>query len=171
MLAFENGMNAMRIRTATQADAPAINDILNHYVTHSTATFITQPVSLDERLKWLEGRPEAHPVVVAELSESVVGWGALGPFRTRAAYAQTVEVSVYIHQDYHRRGIGRAIMRELLSRARALGHHVIVGGCCSESIASIGLLESFGFSRAGQFLQVGRKFDRWLDVVFFELLL
>jgi L-amino acid N-acyltransferase len=164
-------MNALTIRDATQADAAAINDILNHYVLNSTATFITELVSLEERLKWLADRPKAHPVVVAELSGTVVGWGALGSFRTRAAYAQTVEISAYVHWDFHRRGIGRAITEELLIRARALGHHVVVGGCCSESTASIALLQSFGFSQAGHFPQVGRKFDRWLDVVFFELLL
>ena len=164
-------MNELTIRYATQADAPAINDILNHYVLNSTATFITEPVSLEERLKWLEDRPPTHPAVVAEISRAVVGWGALGSFRTRAAYAQTVELSVYIHPDYHRRGIGRALTHELLGRARTLGLHAVVGGCCSESTASIALLQSFGFSQVGHFPQVGRKFDRWLDVVFFELLL
>ena len=164
-------MNALQIRTATRADAPTINEILNHYVANSTATFITERVSLEERLKWLEDRAETHPVVVAELGGSIVGWGALGSFRTRAAYAQTVEISVYVHREFHRRGIGRAITEELLSRARALGLHAVVGGCCSESTASISLLVSFGFSKIGTFPQVGRKFDRWLDVVFFELLL
>jgi phosphinothricin acetyltransferase len=164
-------MNRLTIRDATQADAPAINDILNHYVLNSTATFITEPVTLQERLIWLGERLKAHPVVAAELSGALVGWGALGSFRTRAAYAYTVEISVYVHGDFHRRGIGRAIAEELLTRARALGHHVVVGGCCSESTASIALLQSFGFSQVGQFRQVGRKFDRWLDVVFFELLL
>jgi L-amino acid N-acyltransferase len=159
------------LRTATLADAPAINDIFNHYVVHTTTTFCTEPTSLEEREKWLSQRVEAHPVIVAEWGRRVVGFGALGAFRPRAAYARTVEMSVNIHRDFHRRGLGRAIITELIARARALGHHALVGGCCGENTPSIALLENFGFARVGHFPEVGRKFDRWLDVVFLQLTL
>jgi phosphinothricin acetyltransferase len=162
-------MSEPTTRDAAPADAAAITEILNHYITHSTATFITEPETPEERIRWVHGRSAAHPAVVAELAESVVAWGALGPFRQRAAYHHTVEISVYVHHDFHRRGLGRAILNELLRRARAAKHHVVVGGCCSESVASICLLEGFGFTRVGYFPEVGRKFDRWLDVVFLQL--
>ena len=164
-------MENCSIRLATRADAGAINDIQNHYVLGSTATFHTEPLTLDERLAWLENRTADHPVTVAQADGRVVGWGALEVFRGRRAYRHTAEFSVYVHHEWHRRGIGRAIMTDLVARARALQYHALVGGCCSESIAVIALLEAMSFERVARFREVGRKFDRWLDVVFLELVL
>jgi len=164
-------MHPCTIRLATRADAATINDIQNHYVVNSTATFMTEPVTLDERLAWLENRPAVYPVTVAQVDGVTVGWGALDTFRSRPAYRHTAEFSVYVHHDLHRRGIGRAIVLDLAERARALGHHALVGGCCGESTAVIALLEALGFSRVGHFPEVGRKFGRWLDVVFLQRLL
>lgn len=164
-------MSGTTLRPATRSDAEAINRIQNHYVVHSTATFLTEPLTLEQRLAWLEGRSAAHPVIVAQDGDAVAGWGSLETFRARPAYRHTAELSIYIHPDRHRRGIGRAIVVELVERARALGYHALVGGCCSESAAAIALLEACGFSRVACFREVGRKFDRWLDVVFVERVL
>jgi phosphinothricin acetyltransferase len=164
-------MSHCSIRLAARGDAGIINDIQNHYVVNSTATFHTEPVTLDERLSWLENRSPSHPVTVAEVEGAIAGWGALEVFRGRRAYRHTAEFSVYVHHEWHRRGIGRAIMTDLVSRARALQHHALVGGCCSESTAVITMLEVMGFDRVAHFREVGRKFDRWLDVVFLELVL
>ena len=164
-------MTACAIRLATRADAAAINDIQNHYVIHSTATFLTEPFTLQQRLAWLEGRSPAHPVTVAESGGAVVGWAALGEFRSRPAYRHTTEFSVYVHPDRHRRGIGRALLADLTARAREIGHHALVGGCCSESTGILALLEASGYQRVAHFPEVGRKFDRWLDVVFMQRLL
>ncbi len=164
-------MSACSIRLATRADAEAINGIQNHYVVHSTATFLTEPLTLEQRLAWLEGRSPAHPVIIAQAAGAVVGWGSLEIFRPRPAYRHTTEFSLYVHHEWHRRGIGRALLAELVERARAIGHHTLVGGCCSESTAVIALLESSGFSRVAHFREVGRKFDRWLDVVFLQRIL
>jgi L-amino acid N-acyltransferase YncA len=164
-------MNACEMRLAVRADAAAINDIQNYYVVNSTATFLTEPVSLEQRITWLEDRLPVHPVTVAQVARTTVGWGALDFFRTRPAYRHTSEFSVYVHHQWHRRGIGRIIMLDLVERARALGHHTLVGGCCSESTAVIAMLEKMGFSRVAHFPQVGYKFDRWLDVVFLQRLL
>lgn len=164
-------MSACSIRPATPGDAAIINAIQNHYVVGSTATFHTRPLTLDERLAWLEKRSAAHPVTVAEVDRNVAGWGALEVFRGRPAYRHTGEFSVYVHHEWHRRGIGRAIMADLVTRARALQYHALVGGCCSESTAVIAMLEAMGFDRVAHFREVGRKFDRWLDVVFLELVL
>jgi L-amino acid N-acyltransferase len=145
--------------------------LMNHYIVHSTATFITEPETIEKRLAWLREHGDAHPVLVAELAGEVVGFGALGLYRPRAAYARTAEVSVYIHHAHHRRGIGRAIFSELIERARALGHHVLIGVACSESVASVTMMEAFGFTKAGHLSQVGWKFDRWLDTVIYQQLL
>jgi len=164
-------MSDCSIRLAAPEDAGIINDIQNHYVLTSTATFHTEPLTLEERLAWLKNRSSAHPVTVALAEGAIVGWGALEVFRGRRAYRHTAEFSVYVRYDWHRRGVGRAILADLMTRARALQYHALVGGCCSESAAVIALLESLGFDRVAHFREVGRKFDRWLDVVFLERVL
>ena len=164
-------MSTCSIRLACRDDAEAINAIQNHYVVHSTATFHTEPLTLEERLAWLENRASAHPVIAAQADGVIAGWGALEIFRGRPAYRHTAEFSVYVHHDWHRRGIGRAIVSDLVTRARELQFHALVGGCCSESTPVITLLEALGFDRVARFREVGRKFDRWLDVVFLQRLL
>jgi phosphinothricin acetyltransferase len=165
------GVGTCSIRLATRGDADAINTIQNHYVVRSTATFLTDPLTLEQRLAWLENRSPAHPVIVAQSESTVAGWGSLEVFRSRPAYRHTAEFSIYVHHERHRQGIGRALLADLIARARALGHHTLVGGCCSESTAVIALLEASGFTRVAHFREVGRKFDRWLDVVFLQRLL
>jgi phosphinothricin acetyltransferase len=164
-------MSGCSIRLAARADAAAINEIQNHYVLHSTATFLTEPFTLAQRLAWLEDRSPAHPVIVATVEGAVVGWGALGEFRGRPAYRHSVEFSIYVHPERQRGGIGRSLLADLTGRASSLGHHALIGGCCSESTAILALLEKEGFSRVAHFPEVGRKFDRWLDVVFMQKLL
>jgi L-amino acid N-acyltransferase len=156
---------------ATRGDAAAINDIQNYYVVGSTITFLTKPVTLSERLAWFERHSEAHPITVALAEDTIVGWGSLGTFRSAPAYRHTSELSVYVHHDWHRRGIGRVIVEDLVERARAFNHRAIVGVCCAEADASIALLESLGFARVGHLPQVGRKFDRWLDIVLVQRLI
>ena len=95
----------------------------------------------------------------------------MSPFRNRDGYRFTVEASVYIRHDCHRRGIGRAILIDLIDRARKLGYHALIGGASAEQTASIALQESLGFQRVGCFKEIGYKFDQWLDVVFMQLML
>ena len=159
------------IRLATPADLPAVRDIYNHYVHTSTCTFQLDPDTAEEREAWFADRGPAHPVVVAEEARAVVGWAALSPWKERAAYARSVEASIYIHPDHHRRGIGRALLLDLVARARELGHHVIVGGACTEHPPSIALQEALGFERVACFREVGYKFGRWLDVAYLQLIL
>ena len=164
-------MNACSIRLAIRADAEAINDIQNYYVARSTATFLTEPLTLPQRLAWLNSRSPVHPVTVAETDGEIAGWGALGEFRGRPAYRYSTEFSVYVHPERHRRGIGRALLDDLTERARAAGHHALIGGCCSESAEILALLEASGFDRVAHFREAGYKLDRWLDVVFMQRLL
>lgn len=148
------------IRLTTVADAAAINDILNRYVTGSTVTFHMEPFSLEYRIESLTDRAEGHPATVVEIGGRIIGYGALGTFRAAPAYARSVELSVYVHPEFHRRGIGRAILADLIARARAHGHHALIAGCCTENTASIALLEAVGFAHVGCFREVGRKCDR-----------
>jgi phosphinothricin acetyltransferase len=165
------GKSDPTVRPATAADLPAVRDIFNHYVLTSTCTFQTEPVTAEERRAWLTDRSAAHPVTVAELDGEVVGWAALSPWKPRGAYAHSVEASVYVRHDRHRRGIGRALLADLIGRARAAGHRTVIGGTCTEQAASLALQAAFGFEVVGRFRQVGYKFGRWLDVEYRQLLL
>jgi phosphinothricin acetyltransferase len=162
-----------RLRDATGADLETIRAIYNHYVGTSTCTYQTEPDTAEERLAWFSGRTEAHPVIVAEdpSTGEVVAWASLSPWNRRAGYRHTVEASFYVHHDHHRRGIGRAMVREMIDRARSCGHHAIIGGASADQFASIALQESMGFERVALFREVGHKFGRWLDVVYMQLLL
>ena len=159
----------VNVRPARLEDAAGIAEILNYYVIHTTATFRTEAELVDERI--LQERDPRHPVVIAEAGGRLVGFASLSPFRPRAGYSLTAEVGVYVRDEWHRRGIGRTLVQDVIARGRAVGLHAIVAGCCTESVGSIALMESLGFTRVAHFHEVGRKFDRWLDVVFLELLL
>ena len=162
----------MRIRLATPADLPAISEIYNYYVLHSTCTYQLEPETLADREAWFRAHPpESYPVTVAEIDGQVAGWGSLSKFRDRAAYDPTVEASVYIRHDLHRRGLGRALLTDLIERAQQIGFHSLLGGASADQAASIALQESLGFTRVALFKQVGYKFGQWLDVVFMQLML
>lgn len=164
-------MRSHSIRLATKADAPVITELLNHYIAETTNTFIISPHTLEDRLAWFDQRNERYPCVVAEVEGKFAGWSALSVHNPREGYRHSADVSVYVHPRFHRHGIGRALVEELITRARAAEHHTLVAACCTESAASIALHESLGFRRVGELREIGRKFDRWLDVVFLQLML
>jgi len=161
----------MRIRLAAARDLPAINDIYNHYVQTSTCTYEEDPVTLAAREEWFVEHGPRHPITVAELDGRVVGWASLSAYRGRCAYRYSAENSVYIDRDHHRRGLGAALLTDLVERARTLGYHTVVAGCDSAQEASIGLHERHGFERVAHFQEVGFKFGRWLDVIFLQRML
>jgi len=158
-------------RPATETDLGAINNIYNHYVRHSTCTYQEEPESLESRKEWFHHRSEKHPVIVAVMDGQVVGWGSLSAYRARSAYRRTVENSIYIHHQHHRRGLGSLVLHELIRRARRLEHHAIIAGIDADHAASVALHSRAGFEKVGHLKQVGFKFDRWLDVIYMELIL
>lgn len=164
--------DTVSIRAANDADLPAIRDIYNYYVLHSTCTYELEPETLADRRAWFDlHSPERYPVVVADLSGHVAGWGSLSKFRDRAAYAPTVEASVYVANELHRRGVGRAILQDLIERARRANFHSLIGGASADQTASLALQERLGFTRVACLKEVGYKFGRRLDVVFMQLML
>jgi phosphinothricin acetyltransferase len=163
--------NSYRIRPATESDLAAINDIYNHYVLNSVCTYQEELESLDDRRRWFSQHGGKHPVIVAEAGRQVVGWGSLSPYHSRSAYRHTVENSVYVHHQQHRRGIGSLLLKDLIVRARSLGHRAIIAAIDKEQTASVALHAKFHFEKVGHFKRVGLKFDRWLDVIYMELIL
>lgn len=161
---------ALSPRLAAAEDAEAINTIYNHYVHNSAATFQVDDETTEERVEELRTRPPNQPITVLEDGGKIVGWGALSPFRSRCAYRDTVELTVYVEHESHRRGYGRAIVEDLVARACSLGYHTILAASCEESVGSIGLLKSLGFADAGRLCEVGNKFGRRLDVVYLQMI-
>lgn len=160
------------LRPATPDDLPAINDLYNHYVLTSTCTYQTVPSTLDERTAWFTGRSPAHPVrVLIGPDGSLIAWSSLTPFKTREAYARTVENSIYVRHDALGRGLGKLMLQDQLALAQTLGHHAILAVICSSQTASIRLHEQHGFTHAGRMREVGYKFGRWLDIVILQRLL
>jgi L-amino acid N-acyltransferase len=159
------------LRLARLDDAEAIRQIYNAEVQTSTVTFDIVPRSLDEQRRYLSDRSGAHAVIVAEDGGDVVGYGALSPWRSKPAYATSVEDSVYVRNDQQGRGIGRTLLDELLRVATAHGFHAVFARIVGGHEASIRVHEAAGFEIVGTERQVGRKFGRWLDVVLMERLL
>ena len=159
------------IRPATAKDLPAINDIYNHYVLHSTCTYQEEPSTMDERSAWFKAHGPHHPVTVATEFGEVVGWASISKFHQRSAYGRTVENSVYVRHDLHRRGIGRALLVDLIERAKGAGHHTIMALIDRDQAGSVAIHRSFGFKEVGCLREVGHKFNRWLDVVYMQKML
>jgi L-amino acid N-acyltransferase YncA len=159
------------IRLATHADLAAINDIYNYYVLHFTCTYQEVPSSLDDRRRWFDAHGPSHPIIVAEIDGRVGGFGSLSPFRERSAFRFTVENALYVAHDLMGRGIGGAMLADLIGRGGQLGHRAIVAVIDAEQAGSIRIHERHGFVRCAHFKEVGFKFGRWLDVICLELLL
>jgi L-amino acid N-acyltransferase YncA len=162
----------MEVRLARLEDGEGIRAIYNLEVTESTVTFDLIPRSAAQQEDWLVHHGGAHPAVVAAGPEGeVLGFGALSPYRSRPAYATTVEDSVYVRRDVQGRGVGRAILDELVNLATSHGFHAVMARIVEDIHTSIRLHRGCGFQLVGVEREVGRKFGRWLDVVVMERLL
>ena len=160
----------MEVRLAQHADGEAIRDIYNREVTGSTVTFDMVPRTPEDQRRWLDEHSGAHPALVAVGEGAVLGFGSLSPYRSRPAYSTSVEDSVYVHPDHRGRGVGKAVLTELVRRAQAHGFHAVMARIVGGHDASIGLHRTCGFELVGVEREVGRKFGQWLDVVLMELL-
>lgn len=162
---------AVEIRPATIADAAATAAIYNAEVTGSTVTFDLVTRTIAEQEAWLSARSGALEVVVAELDGEVAGFASLSTYKDRPAYRTTVEDSVYVHQDHRGRGVGRAVLTEILDVAAARGFHTVIARIVAGHQASIALHASLGFETVGVEREVGRKFGRWLGVEIMQKML
>ena len=160
------------VRAASEADAAGILDIYNHAVSATVDTFDLVPRTLEQQEAWVRDHSGAHPAVVAvDQAGLVLGFGSLSPYRPRPAYATTVEDSVYVADSARGRGIGKALLADLVRLAREHGFHSVIGRIVGHNEVSIGLHRACGFVEVGTEREVGRKFNRWLDVVVMQLLL
>ena len=164
-------MSGVLLRLARPPDAEAIRDIYNAEVTGSTVTFDLRPRTLEEQRAWLDARSGAFAVLVAEDHGEVVGFASLSSYRDRPAYATTVEESIYIRHDQRGKGLGKALLTEIVEVASRQGFHTIMARVVGHHDASIGLHRAVGFGVVGVEREVGRKFGKWLDVVVMQRML
>ncbi|MFF0542227.1 N-acetyltransferase family protein [Nocardia thailandica] len=161
------------IREAVAGDLPAILVIHNANIAASTAIWDTEQVELAERRAWFDQRAAAHmPILVAEIGGEVAGYASYGQWRPKSGYRFTVENSVYVDERFQRRGVARALLTELIARARASHRvHAMVAAIESGNTGSIALHERFGFVTVGELPEVGHKFGRWMDLTLMQLTL
>ena len=163
---------AISLRAAEISDAEAIRTIYNHEVVHTAATFDLVPRTLDDQVSWLQARSGAFSAIVAigDTGE-VVGFGALSPYKERAAYRTSVEDSVYVRRDLGGQGVGSLILGRMVEVAADSGFHTIFARINASGEASIALHRKWGFELVGIEREVGRKFNRWHDVALMQRLL
>jgi phosphinothricin acetyltransferase len=165
------GMSLPVIRPATLDDLAVLTDIYNYYVVNTTVTFDLRPFAPEERRGWFDEHAAAgrHRLIVAVASDAtVVGYATTSRWRPKAAYDTTVESSVYLHPAAVGRGVGTALYLALFGAISAEDVHRIVAGVSLPNPASIKLHERLGFRPVGVFAAVGRKFNRYCDVAWFE---
>lgn len=161
----------MRIRDAVNEDLPDLLRIYNDAIAKSTATFDTSQLTLEERAVWFSHYGGPHPLLVSEEDGKVTGYGSLSRFRDKDGFARTVEISIYVDESWRGKGIGKALLQELLRRGKELGHHVVVAGITGGNAVSTNLHKAHGFQYVGRFREVGHKFGEWQDVDFYQLIL
>lgn len=158
------------IRAAQPTDAPAIIAIYNHYVATSTITFEEELVSVEDMAQRIKDVTDKFVWYVYEHDGMVVGYAYATPWRTRCAYRLSVESSVYVSKDYAKRGIGSQLYQFLLADLKNRGICVVIGGIALPNAASIALHEKLGFEKVAHFKKVGRKFEQWIDVGYWEII-
>lgn len=161
---------AAMIRNVTEEDAAAIAAIYAHHAVHGTASYDTTAPSIDDTVAKIRRIAAPRwPFIVADEDGEVVGYSYATQFRDRAAYAWTCENSIYVHPEWHGRGIGKALLGELLSRAEGYGFRQMVAVIGGGEEASVRLHAACGFREVGRLHAVGWKHGRWLDSVYMQI--
>jgi len=149
----------------------AITDIYNQAVLTTTATFDTEPISLDEQKIWFAEHNEKFPIFVALKHGKVVGWASLSRWSGRCAYSDTAEISIYIKEGFRGKGIGTKLLKRVLDEGKKGGIHTVLARIAEGSDASIRLHQNAGFEYVGVMKEVGKKFGKLLDVHLLQLIL
>ena len=159
------------LRQCIPADAAQICDIYNHYVRETVVTFEETPVLEADMAQRIADATARLPWLVWETEMGVVGYAYARPWRPRAAYRHSVESSIYLAPHATGRGLGSRLYTDLITELRHRGLHCVIGGVALPNPASVSLHEKLGFAKVAEFRQVGFKFERWIDVAYWELIL
>jgi phosphinothricin acetyltransferase len=164
-------MSATVIRAATTDDAARIAAIYNHYIEHTVVTFEEAPVTVAEMAERIAKVLASHVWLVTERDGEVIAYAYAAHWGARCSYRLSVETSIYVAAEHCGRGHGEPLYAALVDAVRARGFHCAIGGVALPNPASARLHEKLGFEKVAHFGEVGRKFDRWIDVGYWELIL
>lgn len=170
----EKQINYKRMRTmireATPKDLKDILEIYNEAILNSTAVYTYKPQTLEGRQIWYEQKmEEGYPILVFEQDKKVVGFATFGPFRAWPAYKYSIEHSIYVDKDFRKMGIGTALLTELIAIATEREYMTLIAGIDAANEKSIAMHKNFGFVHSGTIKKAGFKFNRWLDLAFYQL--
>lgn len=154
----------LNIRPATENDVIAITEIYNEAILNTTATFDTDPKTVESRMKWFRAHDANHPILVGDINNKVVGWASISVWSDRCAYDTTAEVSVYVHKDFRNQGIGKRLLELLTLEGEERKLHTLISRITEGNEQSIYLHERLGFEHIGVMKEVGMKFGKFLDV-------
>ncbi len=160
----------LTIRQATSADLGQITDIYNDAIKKTTATFDTEPKTLEEQKSWFAEHDARHPILVVDEDGLIVAWASLSQWSDRCAYSDTAEISLYVKEEYRRKGIGKQLMKAIIHEGKAAGLHTIIARIAGSNKISVDLCKSFGFQYIGTMREVGKKFGNLLDVHLMQLI-
>ncbi|KXX70475.1 arsinothricin resistance N-acetyltransferase ArsN1 family B [Flammeovirga sp. SJP92] len=159
------------IRDIKLDDAQAVANIYNYYIENTVVTFEEEAVSAEEIQERIQSKRVDLPWIVFEKDNEVVGYAYASEWKSRCAYKFSVESTVYLKNTVLKEGIGTLLYTELLNRIKATNAHAIIGGIALPNEGSTRLHEKLGFEKVAQFKEVGHKFDQWIDVGYWELIL
>ena len=159
------------IRKVEIRDAKAINEIYSKYITDTSITFETETLSDEEMLSRIKELKAEGPYLIYEENGVLLGYCYAHPWKSRAAYSKTFETTVYLSPENKGRGIGTKLMKRLISECRQHGIHALIACITAGNEESNHLHEKLGFKQVSRFEQVGMKFDNWIDVVDYELII
>lgn len=159
------------IRTVNINDAQAIASIYNEYILHTCITFETEAIDVSDMARRIKGIASAYPYFVYEEKGEILGYCYVHCWKEKQAYQQTAETTVYVKSGHGKKGIGTALMQQLIEASRQAGFHVLIACITCPNEASVKLHEKLGFSQVSRFHEVGRKFGQWLDIYDFQLIL
>ncbi|MFE8102047.1 N-acetyltransferase family protein [Brenneria goodwinii] len=162
-----------RVDCTEARHAQQILDIFNEAIINSTALYDYKPRPLESMTAWFASRTAGgFPIIGYEDEQGrLLGFATYGSFRDRPAYKYSVEHSLYIHKDHRGKGLGKLLLQQLIAAAKAQGMHTLIAGIDAENSVSVALHEKLGFHHAGTIPQAAFKFGRWLDLVFYQLIL
>ncbi|PRR83121.1 GNAT family N-acetyltransferase [Clostridium vincentii] len=159
------------IRNVRIEDAKEIVDIYNYYILNSNVTFEIDSIDLEEMEKRIMENIKSNPWIVYEENNKILGYAYVGEWKSRVAFRFAKEMSVYLDVNLRGRGIGTKLMEKLLAECKKCDIHTLISIITMPNDTSLALHKKFGFEKAGYFKEVGFKGEKWLDVIYLQLLM